>query len=90
MPDEDYGEPRGTAPPAGPADDRELPAGVIDNGGHYEVDPALMTVYPQFATDFEVDRIVTGRLEYLYWVQRHFAERVLPPHPEGGGAPEDG
>ena len=42
----------------------------------------MMTVYPQFATDFEVDRIVTGRLEYLYWVQRHFADRVLPPHAE--------
>jgi hypothetical protein len=76
MPDEDYGEPRGTAPPAPPADDRELP---------HEVDPALMSVYPQFATDFEVDRIVTGRLEYLYWVQRHFADRVLPPHAEGPG-----
>ena len=85
MPDEDYGEPRGTAPPAPPADDRELPPGVIDNGGHYEVDPAIMTIYPQFATDFEVDRIVTDRLEYLYWVQRHFADRVLPPHP---GQPE--
>ena len=55
---------------------------MIDNGGHYEVDPAIMTIYPQFATDFEVDRIVTDRLEYLYWVQRHFADRVLPPHPE--------
>jgi hypothetical protein len=81
MPDEDYGEPRGTAP----ADDRELPAGVIDNDGHYEVDPAIMSVYPQFATDFEVDRIVTGRLEYLYWVQRHFADRVLPPRAEDAG-----
>jgi hypothetical protein len=80
MPDEDYGEPRGTAPPAPPATGAELPPGVVDNGGHYEVDPALMSVYPQFATDFEVDRIVTGRLEYLYWVQRHFADRVLPPH----------
>ena len=85
MPDEDYGEPRGTAPPAPPADDRELPPGVIDNGGHYEVDPAIMTIYPQFATDFEVDRIVTDRLEYLYWVQRHFADRVLPPHAEDSG-----
>ena len=66
-------------------DDRELPAGVIDNQGHYEVDPALMSVYPQFATDFEVDRIVTGRLEYLYWVQRHFADRVLPPRAEDAG-----
>ena len=65
MPDEDYGEPRGTAPPEAPADDRELPAGVIDNDGHYEV-----------------DRIITGRLEYLYWVQRHFADRVLPPRAE--------
>lgn len=83
MPDEDYGEPRGTTPPEAPADDRELPPGVVDNGGHYEVDPALMSVYPQFATDFEVDRIVTGRLEYLYWVQRHFADRVLPPRAEG-------
>jgi hypothetical protein len=63
-------------------DEHGLPPGVIDNDGHYEVDPAIMTVYPQFATDFEVDRIVKGRLEYLYWVQRHFAERVLPPHAE--------
>ena len=39
-----------------------------------------MSVYPQFATDFEVQRIVTDRLEYLYWVQRHFADQVLPPH----------
>jgi hypothetical protein len=81
MPDEDYGEPRGTAPPA-PGQDEQLPPGVVDNGGHYEVDPALMSVYPQFATDFEVDRIVKGRLEYLYWVQRHFADRVLPPRAE--------
>jgi hypothetical protein len=90
MPDEDYGEPRGTAPESAPADDQRLPPGVVDNGGHYEVDPALMSIYPQFATDFEVDRIVTGRLEYLYWVQRHFADRVLPPHPEGEGALEGG
>jgi hypothetical protein len=82
MPGEDYGEPRGTAQPANPAGERRLPQGVIDNGGHYEVDPALMSVYPQFATDFEVARIVTGRLEYLYWIQRHFADRVLPPHAE--------
>ena len=68
MPDEDYGEPRGTAPEAAPADGQQLPHGVIDNGGHYEV-----------------DRIVTGRLEYLYWVQRHFADRVLPPQAEGAG-----
>jgi hypothetical protein len=81
VPDEDHGEPRGTAPPP-PGRDEQLPPGVIDNGGHYEVDPALMSVYPQFATDFEVDRIVKGRLEYLYWVQRHFADRVLPPHAE--------
>ena len=61
---------------------------MVDNDGHYEVDPALMSVYPQFATDFEVQRIVTDRLEYLYWVQRHFADQVLPPHPEDadGGA----
>jgi hypothetical protein len=45
-----------------------------------------MSVYPQFATDFEVDRIVTDRLEYLYWVQRHFADRVLPPQAEETGA----
>jgi hypothetical protein len=64
----------------GVADEQRLPPGVIDNDGHYEVDPALMSLYPQFATDFEVDRIVKGRLEYLYWVQRHFADRVLPPH----------
>jgi hypothetical protein len=71
-----------------PDDDRErpLPPGVIDNDGHFEVDPAIMTVYPQFATDFEVDRIVKGRLEYLYWVQRHFADRVLPPHAEAPDA----
>jgi hypothetical protein len=85
MPDEDDGDPGGTAPQAPLADDRELPPGVIDNGGHYEVDPALMSVYPQFATDFEVDRIVTDRLEYLYWVQRHFADRVLPPRAEDSG-----
>jgi hypothetical protein len=85
MADEDDGEPRGTAPDAPPVDTRELPAGVIDNGGHYEVDPALMSVYPQFATDFEVDRIITDRLEYLYWVQRHFADRVLPPRADNGG-----
>jgi hypothetical protein len=81
MPEEDHGEPRGTAPPAPPKDEL-LPPGVIDNGGHYEADPAIMSVYPQFATDFEVDRIVKGRLEYLAWVQRHFAERVLPPQPD--------
>jgi hypothetical protein len=68
----------------------ELPPGVIDNDGHYEVDPALMSVYPQFATDFEVRRIVTDRLEYLYWVQRHFADQVLPPHPEGDPGLEGG
>jgi hypothetical protein len=70
-----------------PDDDRQqpLPPGVVDNHGHFEVDPAIMTVYPQFATDFEVDRIVKGRLEYLYWVQRHFADRVLPPHAEEPG-----
>ncbi len=56
MPDEDYAEPRGTAPEAAPADGQQLPHGVIDNGGHYEVDPALMSIYPQFATDFEVDQ----------------------------------
>jgi hypothetical protein len=61
---------------------RRLPPGVVDHDGHYEVDPAIMTVYPQFASDFEVDRIVKGRLEYLYWVQRHFAGRVLPPRAE--------
>jgi len=70
-----------------PNDDqqRPLPPGVVDNHGHFEVDPAIMTVYPQFATDFEVDRIVKGRLEYLYWVQRHFADRVLPPRAEDSG-----
>jgi hypothetical protein len=41
-----------------------------------------MSIYPQFATDFEVDRIVKDRLEYLYWVQRHFADQVLPPQAE--------
>jgi hypothetical protein len=81
VPDEEYGEPRGTAPPV-PGQDAPATPGVIDNGGHYEVDPALMSVYPQFVTDFEVDRIVNGRLEYLHWVQRHFADRVLPPHAE--------
>jgi hypothetical protein len=79
MPDQDHGEPRGSAPPASEQDE-QLPPGVIDNGGHYEVDPAIMTIYPQFATDFEVDRIVKDRLEYLDWVQRHVADRVLPPH----------
>ena len=66
----------------------EPPPGVVDNDGHYEVDPALMSIYPQFATDFEVDRIVKDRLEYLYWVQRHFADQVLPPHAQDtpGGA----
>jgi hypothetical protein len=78
MPDEDDGQ-RGGGAPAAPS---QAAPGVIDNEGHYEVDPALMSVYPQFATDFEVDRIVKGRLEYLYWVQRHFADRVLPPHAE--------
>ena len=68
MPDEAAPRPPGRAGP------------VVDNDGHYEVDPALMSIYPQFATDFEVDRIVKDRLEYLYWVQRHFADRVLPPH----------
>jgi hypothetical protein len=68
----------------------DLPPGVVDNHGHYEVDPALMSVYPQFATDFEVDRIVTDRLEYLYWVQRHFAGRVLPPHGEEAAGLEGG
>jgi hypothetical protein len=63
----------------------ELPAGVVDNDGHYEVDPALMSVYPQFVTDFEVRRIMAARLDYLHWVQRHFADRVLPPHPEPPG-----
>jgi hypothetical protein len=67
------------------AEPGRLPPGVVDHGGHYEVDPALMSVYPQFATDFEVDRIVTGRLEYLHWMQRHFADRVLPPHAEDPG-----
>ena len=71
-------------------EDRELPPGVVDNDGHYEVDPALMSVYPQFATDFEVQRIVTDRLEYLYWVQRHFADQVLPPHPEDAPGLEGG
>jgi hypothetical protein len=72
-----------------PNDDQErpLPPGVVDHDGHFEVDPAIMTVYPQFATDFEVDRIVKGRLEYLYWVQRHFADRVLPPHAEAPDEP---
>jgi hypothetical protein len=84
VPDEHDGEPRVSAPPAQDEVDR-LPPGVIDNGGHYEVDPAIMTVYPQFATDFEVDRIVKDRLEYLYWMQRHFADRVLPPHTDDAG-----
>jgi hypothetical protein len=66
---------------------QRLPPGVVDHDGHYEVDPAIMTVYPQFATDFEVDRIVKGRLEYLSWVQRHFADRVLPPHAEAPDEP---
>jgi hypothetical protein len=63
---------------------------VVDNDGHYEVDPALMSIYPQFATDFEVDRIVNDRLEYLYWVQRHFADQVLPPHAQGTQSLEGG
>ena len=65
--------------------EQELPHGVVESGGHYEVDPALMSVYPQFVTDFEVGRIMAGRLDYLRWVQRHFADRVLPPHPEPPG-----
>ena len=68
----------------------ELPPGVVDNDGHYEVDPALMSIYPQFATDFEVDRIIKDRLEYLYWVQRHFADRVLPPRAEDAPGLEGG
>jgi hypothetical protein len=46
----------------------------------------LMSVYPQFVTDFEVERIMAGRMDYLRWVQRHFAGKVLPPHPHD---PED-
>ena len=49
-----------------------------------------MSIYPQFATDFEVDRIIKDRLEYLYWVQRH-ADQVLPPHAQdtpGGARPD--
>ncbi len=72
------------------AEDQQLPPGVVDNDGHYEVDPVLMRIYPQFATDFEVDRIIKDRLEYLYWVQRHFADRVLPPQAEDAPGLEGG
>jgi hypothetical protein len=69
------------------SEEPRLPPGVIDKDGHYEVDPALMSVYPQFVTDFEVERIMSARLDYLHWVQRHFADQVLPAHPERPGDP---
>ncbi len=45
----------------------------------YEVDPALMTehVRQQSIPAWDMHRMVDARLEYLYWVQDHWAdERV--------------
>ena len=45
----------------------------------YEVDPALMTehVRQQAIPAWDTHRMVDARLEYLYWVQDHWAdERV--------------
>ena len=45
----------------------------------YEVDPALMTTHvkQQEIPAWDTRRMVDARLEYLYWIQDHFAdERV--------------
>ena len=63
-------------------EDQQPRPGWSDNDGHYEVDPALMSVYPQFATDFEVQRIVTDRLEYLWLGAAPLRRPGAPPHPE--------
>jgi hypothetical protein len=45
----------------------------------YEVDPALMTehVRQQAIPAWDTRRMVDARLDYLYWIQDHFAdERV--------------
>ena len=45
----------------------------------YEVDPALMTehVHQQNIPNWEFNRIVENRWEYLAWMHDHFADSVL-------------
>jgi hypothetical protein len=44
----------------------------------YEVDPALMQVYPQQDIPrWDTERIVGSRWDHLAWMHQHFAERVV-------------
>ena len=45
----------------------------------YEVDPALMTehVQQQVIPSWDTHRMVDARLEYLYWVQDHWADERI-------------
>jgi len=45
----------------------------------YEVDPALMQthVHQQDIPAWDVHRMVDARLEYLYWVQDHWADERI-------------
>jgi hypothetical protein len=63
----------------------------------YEVDPALMQIYPQQDIPaWDTHRIVDSRWEHLDWMHQHFAERVvsatelgLPPECLGDDADAD-
>ncbi len=44
----------------------------------YEVDPALMQVYPQQEIpEWDTRRIVDSRWDHLDWMHDHFADRVV-------------
>ncbi|MFA9431389.1 hypothetical protein [Egicoccus sp. AB-alg2] len=44
----------------------------------YEVDPALMEIYPQqHIPAWDTHRIVDSRWDHLAWMHQHFADRVV-------------
>jgi hypothetical protein len=63
-----------------PPDQKRITDSVVMRYDHvYEVDPALMTehVRQQEIPTWDTLRMVDARLDYLYWVQDHWAdERV--------------
>ena len=63
-----------------PPDTKRITDTVVMRHDHvYEVDPALMTehVRQQSIPAWDTLRMVDARLEYLYWVQDHWADERI-------------
>jgi hypothetical protein len=64
---------------AAPAATRVTDIVVMRHEHVYEVDPALMTehVRQQDVPAWDTHRMVDSRLEYLYWIQDHWADERI-------------